>query len=208
MPITGKSVLLLSLGLVAGAFGLVGWRHSHPIDARRPDVTASQDPQSPEVDQLRREVASLKRMTMAQAIQAQRPASSTAAGGEHERPARAKPVLPPTEQRRVLTEALEGRLNGESVDPGWSAGRVSAIKTAFATAMPDVSILSADCATTLCKVVVQHTDSESQAGLMEKASDVEALSTETFFLFDKEATPPRTTLYMARAGEKLPRPQL
>jgi hypothetical protein len=200
----GRSVLLVAAGLAAGGLGVALWRQA-PVRQEAP-LAAASEPRSAELDELKREMASLKRVTVAQAMYAQKAAA--AAPADQTKPARARPALPPAEQRRVLTELLDGRYNGESVDPSWSVGRATAIKTAFATAMPDVNVVAADCATTLCKVVVQHTDGESQAGLMERASEVEALGTETFFLFDKDATPPRTTLYMARAGEKLPRPQL
>jgi hypothetical protein len=200
-----RSILLVAVGLTAGALGVLFWRKT-PAPPPAPVATAS-EPRADELDQLKREMASLKRLTVAQAIHAQK-APAAAPSSAEARPTRGKPALPPAEQRRVLTETLDGRYNGESVDPSWSAGRVTAIKAAFATAMPDVNVIAADCATTLCKVVLVHEDGESQSGLMERASEVEALATETFFLFDKDTTPPRTTLYMARAGERLPRPQL
>jgi hypothetical protein len=197
----GKFLLPAMVGLAAAGLGLVLWRHA---PARSPEVAEATATGPDELDALKREVASLKRMTVAQALRPQ-PAAATP---DQKAPAPRRPRLPPAEQKRVVKEAMEARYGSEAIVPSWSAGRVDTLKAAFATALPDVKVVGVECATTMCRVELSHDDPDSQSSLMEKTSESDALNTETFYLFDKEATPPRTVLYIAREGQRLPRPQL
>jgi hypothetical protein len=162
---------------------------------------------------LQREVASLKAMAAVREIQGAArsktqagadapaaPATNTAAAPRHR--------LTSEQRREALTEALEERWVAEAVDPSWSPRHVALIKTNLSTAMPDVQVVSASCLTSLCKVVVQHAGSDSQDSFMERASTMEGMDTPAYFFFDHEATPPRTVVYLARAGQKLPSPAL
>jgi hypothetical protein len=203
-----RRVLLPAMvGVAAVGLGLVLWRHA-PGRAREATPEASSDHQPDEIAALKREVASLKRMTVASAWHAQTAAAAAAKAPAATPPRPSAARLPPAEQKRVVKEAMEARYNSETVDPGWSAGRVTAIKGALATVLPDVKVTNVECATTICRAELVHDDPDSQSSLMEKTSENDALNTETFYLFDKESTPPRTVLYMAREGQRLPRPQL
>jgi histone H3/H4 len=190
--------IMMALGLgVAAWVGLTRTRASAP----GAPVSASDDT-AQELATLKGEVASLKKIAVAQAL---RPALAAAA----DKPARTESAarhLPPAEQRRMVKEALEGRFDSEAADPRWSAGRVQVLRDTFAHSMPEMNVVAADCATTLCRVTVEHTDVENQDSLMEKISSADGVEAEILYLFDKEATPPRTTLYIARPGHTLPRP--
>lgn len=167
-------------------------------------MTAASHDSSDEVVALKRDVASLKRAAIVQAGRAAGTALAVPAAQPPQRPT--APSRDPELHRKLVTDALEGRLSSESGDPGWSGPRVREIKSAFAASLPGVNVVAADCATTLCKVVVEHTDGESQESLTEKAAETEGLDGETYFLFDRDASPPRTTLYMGRSGHHLPHP--
>jgi hypothetical protein len=187
---------LAAAGLIAFAF------RRAPAPPPVAELSGREPAAADELAELRRKVASLERRSVTPAAPAPPPVAAPAPP----RPSMAR--LPPAEQKRLVTEALESRYGGEAVDAAWSPTRVKEIKTAFASALPEVTVLAAECATTLCRVLVQHADGDSQGSLMERAAEADGLGTQTIYLFDKDANPPRTTLYMARAGHRLPQPRL
>lgn len=197
----------VALGVVGLAAVVLASFSLRRAPARRPqdEASAQRTDRSDELAELRREMATLKRMSAAQTVRAPAPATEAQRPREEAKPSIAR--LPPAEQKRLLTEALETQYGREGVDATWSPARVTEIKTAFG-ALPDVTVVAAECASTLCRVLVQHADADSQGSLMERTAETEGLGTQTIYLFDKEATPPRTTLYIARAGHRLPSPRL
>jgi hypothetical protein len=198
MNATRVSVMFGIVGLAVAALAVVAWKRASAGPPRHIEEASAGEQDREELAALRRDVSSLKRLAAVQAVR------SAAVVGLPAASANPRPPRPPVaEQRKAVIAGLEGRLGAEAHDPQWSRTRADEIRGGFATAMPDVNVLSADCATTVCKVVVQHADVESQAGLMEKATEVQSLDVETYFVFDKEASPPRTTLYMGRPGHSL-----
>jgi hypothetical protein len=198
-----KAMILAAAALLAASFAglLVFGKRTHsaaPAVSADNGATAS----SPdELSALRREVADLKRMTVAQAA---RPliAASSAPGSHHA----GRPQLPAPERRKIITDAMEDRYARETPDPSWSVKRVHEIRAAFTGGMPDVKVRSVECQSTICKIELEHQDIQSQESLMERTNEVEGLNEETFFDCNTATTPPRTVMYMGREGHQLPRP--
>ena len=203
-----RTAIIVSIGLaVTGSVGFL-WKRAPALSAVGNAGRQGADPAAEDVATLKREVASLKRLAVAQAL---RPLAATPAQpGE---PPRGDPALParrfaPGEQRKLVGDALESRFAGEPIDPSWSAARVQMLRETFARSLPGINVTQAACASTLCKLAVEHSDGESQTALMEKLSGAEGVDAEVYYLFDREAVPPRTTLYVARPGQTLPRVRL
>ena len=184
-------------GALAVAAILAAWRRV-PVRTAPGEDGHHADTATQDVAALKREVHSLERMAMAQAL-GRAAAGPAPVPAEKTRP----PRLSPSEQRRALTSALEAHLAGDTIDAGWSRARVEEITHAFVASLSDATVLSVECASTICKAVVENSDLESQATLMDRASDIEGLDVEKFYVFDKDATPPRTTIYLGRPGHKL-----
>ncbi|MBC8131378.1 MAG: hypothetical protein H7X95_00245 [Deltaproteobacteria bacterium] len=202
-------VTLTGLTIVVAAVLVMKW--APPLRQQSAPVATDTAPSGEDFAALTREVASLKQQARAQAMRSEH-ITSVAAVQAAATPPVTNPApgkrLTAAEQKKLLSDTLEGQFQGEHPDPAWSPARSSAIKDAVAHSLPGTRTVAVECATTLCRVVVQHDDEDSQSALVDKASEVPDLDTETFFIFDKESTPPRTTMYMARAGKPLHRPRI
>jgi hypothetical protein len=193
-------LVMAVVGLTAAVWAGFFWKRAPAPLSNASAATAAEAPDDDKVDRLAREVAALRRVAAAQALST---AARTPAPAAAPRPA--LPRVPIAERREALMSTLQDRYRSETIDPKWSPTRIQEIKAAFATTLPEVAVLSAECASTLCKVVVEHPDADSQGSLAERAPEAQGLGTPTYYLLDRHSTPPRTTLFMARAGHRLPR---
>lgn len=202
-----KAAVALSSLVIMTASMFLGAR----LVARKPGANgpgaavADQDAKpTDEIQSLRREVAAVRRMAAASALQV----ATASASRTPPTPAPAPPPRPsPEKLKAAIRDTLEQQIASEPTDSAWSAERTS-VMTAKVAAMPDLHLVSARCFKTLCKLVVEHADLDSQASFMERAAGTDGLDTQAYFLFDKTSSPPRTIAYLARPGESLPRPSL
>ena len=199
ITLTGVTVLVAAV---------IFWRWAPPLRPHMQASTAGTESEQArdDIEALRREVASLKRMTAASAlVTSPTPAEPAPAPPASPRPPRKH--MTQEEEEEALATPLEEAFKSQGPDPSWSSARTIEIKDAVAQSLPGTRVLAAECQTTLCRVVVQHDDDESQASLLDKASHVPSLDVETFYFLDKQSTPPRTTMYLARPGTPLPHPK-
>jgi hypothetical protein len=112
------------------------------------------------------------------------------------------------ERAQNLLAHVETHFWQESDDPTWSRGTETSIAHALTSAAFDASrLLAADCRTTLCQVEVSHESEVAQEGFIDTFPFALSFETEVFYQhIDDGRSIPRTVMYMARAGQRLPVP--
>ena len=97
---------------------------------------------------------------------------------------------------------LDEYLGSEPVDPAWSSGTTRAIG---ATLLPlaGYQLLTAECRTRMCRVVVQGDSVEELRGLAQNIAGNGPFNQDVFYRYDFEEVPPKVTLYVAREGTPL-----
>ena len=200
------------LGMGALALGLTAWvvverreTAAHP-SARAGDVTSA------EVAALRREVAALRSESRQEREPAARvpsradPAHALSEGS----PSTISPQSPPAtptelvrdrverarEVQRAAVTSLEARFTGEELDTAWSTDTERQIKGVVATT-PGTKLEEADCASTLCRVVVSHESRQDQRNLAEIRTH-EPFQQGIYFDYDYDAL--KTTMFVLRRG--------
>ena len=208
-----KNPFVITLtGVTVALAAVIFWRWAPPL---RPHAEASTSGRESEqarddIEALKREVASLKGMTAARAlVTSPAPTEPAPAPAPAPAPSAQKPRkrLTQAEEEAMFAAPLEEAFKAQRPDPSWSSARATEIKGAMVQSLPGTRVLAAECQTTLCRVVVEHDDDESQSSLADKAPTIPSLDVETFLFFDKQSTPPRTTMYLARPGTPLPHPK-
>lgn len=99
-------------------------------------------------------------------------------------------------------DRLDTYLAGETVDAAWSPETTRGIQTTMAS-VEGHKLISADCRTRLCRVVVESDSSEEQRELPQKVAGNGPFKQDVFYRYDFESKPPKTTLYVARAKTSL-----
>jgi hypothetical protein len=74
------------------------------------------------------------------------------------------------------------------------------IEEAIASNARGTRVLAAACASSLCRVEVDHDTAEAQRGLGEALAEVEPFRAGVFYRYDEAAVPPTTTIYVVRDG--------
>ena len=202
-PMKRPFVVLFTLApLVVALLGLRAWTSSRrPSHAPVGGDTSDTDAQ---LSALRDEIATLRE-------QQTREGRALAASLAAPKPAEAAPPekAPTPEETAAKAEAHDGkiaelltrRLETERVDAAWSASTSELIKTGFKGALPGTEVVDARCASTLCRVVVRHTEKGDQMAMPERLSRVQPFAQGTFFRYDSSSDPPVTTLYVLRDGQ-------
>jgi hypothetical protein len=165
-----------------------------------------------DVATLRREVASLRaqlaRQQIAVAARAEAPAEKPPAPGASEPEARRQTFDERREAARAgLAEAtshLASRFASERRDPAWGPRAATDMTSDLKRAGFDRALQAVDCASSMCRVVLDLADEELREELGERVTDVPAMQTQLFYQHEPERTPPRVTLYVARPGHTLP----
>jgi hypothetical protein len=165
------------------------------------DIAALQD----EVQRLRRDLTLVRANTAGAA-----PAAPAVGSPAPERRRRESP-----EELRARTQAalqtwytnMDSQFTGEGSDPTWSAEATKSSQALVAKHGEHAKLVAADCARTMCRVTVSHDDPDAQRTFAAEMADEAALETEVAYKYDTAATPPTTTMWVARKGHGLPRPQ-
>jgi outer membrane murein-binding lipoprotein Lpp len=203
-PFVLPAITAVVLGGVVVATSLFGRRPASK-DAV-PNVPTSARALEDEVARLRREVSAVKAKTEA----SERLASSSAAP-EGPPPATKRPLT--REERREQSRAardawyslVDSQFYGERPDPEWSTDAVRNARTMIASHAKNGTLVSAECATTMCKIVVTHADAEMQKEFSSEITEEPLLDAEVMYKYDADAQPPTTTMWLSRAGHRLPR---
>jgi hypothetical protein len=201
-PFVLPAITAIVLGGVVVATSLFG-RRPLSRDAA-PNSSPSMAALEDEVMRLRREVSAVKATT--QAAEHRAPASSADA------PSAAKRSLTREEKReqsRAARDAwyslVDSRFYGERPDPEWSAEAARSVRVMVANHAAHGTLVSAECATTMCKIVVSHADAEMQKEFSSEITEEPLLDAEVMYKYDPDAQPPTTTMWMSRTGHRLPR---
>lgn len=97
---------------------------------------------------------------------------------------------------------LDSFLATERVDASWRNETLAAVQRTFATLTSD-KILTADCGARLCRLELQHDSSLDQRNLARDIAGQSPFDQEVIYRYDYTSRPPRTVLYVARAGTSL-----
>lgn len=103
------------------------------------------------------------------------------------------------ERHRETANELAARFTAEPVDGAWSPGRTHAIRDSLKDGAAG-ELLEAECASTLCRVVLRHESVESQKKMAYAVRGLAPFRTGTFYDYDTTSDPPITTLYALREG--------
>lgn len=191
-------VALASAGLIA--FGSLRQRDGTDVRAGEGD-RSTESALAAEIDALKEEVARLKGKPEATRVYLVAPGADP----------REPPVAPeleatPSAEQRAeerLQEAaanLDRRLASEPTDLGWSRKTVREIEEAISAKARGTRVLAAACASSLCRVEVDHDTAEAQRDLGEALAEVEPFRAGVFYSYDEAAVPPTTTIYVVREG--------
>jgi hypothetical protein len=190
---------LLGAGIAATwLFGRHAKSNAAPADAG-PTMAALQD----EVERLRRDVSAVKDTAHGSARQPSLAASSSLGGRQ--------PVTP--EERKEQAQSaraawyakIDSQFSSERRDPAWSSDATRSFETMLANHASHASLVSADCASTMCKIVVNHQSPEMQKEFSLAITEEPLLEAEVMYKYDAETQPPTTTMWVSRTGHRLPR---
>ncbi len=189
-------VLVLGAGALASACLFLSWRSRAGQTPATGAGRADGEPAS-ELSELKREVQLLKAKSKlpqvfvvgsAQATTDQRPPN-----------AEEQDAIAQDRQRRVAA-SLEHKLASEVVDTAWSRKRTQDIREVVAGQDARTAISSVTCASTLCRLVLDHDSLAAQKETTAKLAESEPFDAGVFLSYDEAVTPPRTTLYLLREG--------
>jgi glucose/arabinose dehydrogenase len=108
------------------------------------------------------------------------------------------------ESRRTMRSSLERQYSADGADPAWSAAAVAGMRRTIAAELPGTQVMGAECARTMCRLRLVFKDEEAAAVDTERLGDLEPFASEVQYLPEPDAQPPVTTIYVARAGARLP----
>jgi hypothetical protein len=200
-----KILALAAAGsLLAAAAYFIGTRHAPPKSEQADAKLAS------ELLALQREVQSLKQ-TRTRTSPANQP-SEHAAEAETVSPPPPAPAAsdaPPVSQddeeaaaetNRKIASELDDRYTKEPADPAWSVGNVRKIRDVAAT-LKGARLIDANCATSLCRVVLGHSEIGEQSELGRQLVALDPFTHGVFYSYDKTPGALKTTLYVLREGK-------
>lgn len=162
-----------------------------------------------EVAALRREVSALRSSTASAARDvngAEAPPEEPlpGAGGEARPPPRRDLEQKAAAENKRIALELEKVFTTEPIDAAWSLETTRTIRGALGTGLEGARVEEAGCASSLCRIVFTHTAPDGQRELSGRIDALDTFKTGLFFDYDKESTPPRTTLYVLREGRPFP----
>jgi hypothetical protein len=188
------SLLIVAVFVVFVRRGVAARRDAPPrLDAD----TSTAD----ELGALRREVDSLKNKSEMPRVQYV--ARETVAPSPAAPPPSAAPSQSPEEAEQRHREAfaeLEARFAAETIDSSWSVNTVREIKDAITANASGTQLVEAECATSLCRIVLSHDDAEAQKQLGFSLVNQASFQVGVMYDYDYSSTPPKTTLLVLREG--------
>jgi hypothetical protein len=203
---TMKTRGLIVIGTLVVSLGLFAWRSSRQPSHRLPAEEEAPESSS-ELSALRAEVAQLRdRQNSDVRVLAASAASNAAAVTTQQEPplTEEQVAVKADEQYARIAETLTQKIHNERIDVTWSASATAQIRTTFKTSLPGTEVMDAQCASTLCRVVVRHAEKGDQNEMAQKLARQEPFSQGTFFRYDRQTDPPTTTLYVLRDGQVPP----
>lgn len=109
-----------------------------------------------------------------------------------------------------IGDRLDQLLTTDTVDTRWRTETTRNVDAIFAE-VPNSKVLSTDCGSRLCRVVVERTSVDELRDLPKAITNRAPFDSEVLYRYDMEAKPPRVTIYVTRDGgsmAELARPQL
>lgn len=191
--------------LVAACLGLAGVllvvQLRSPEERSPPPVTGEVEDLRAEVSRLRRQVGHLNRMPPPQPAP---PAGAVAVAPDLEPEPLVRQEPPSMEEaKRRLATGLGARFQAENVDGQWAPRVIAQIRTVLGGLGLPVTLAEARCATTVCRLVVELPDVETQAAMAEAVSQTEPFDQQVFYDLDVSVHPHRATVYLSRPGHPL-----
>ncbi len=205
-PFTLPSITAVLLGAGIAATNFFS-RRPGPNDVMA-DPGANMAALQNEVARLRGDISAVRQAAQASAREGSLAASGSSAvrssGGTH-------PLTP--EERKEQVQAarnawyskLDSQFSSERRDPAWSLDAARNFETMIANHAALATLVSAECATTMCKIVVSHPSPEIQKEFSLAITEDPLLEAEVMYKYEADAQPPTTTMWVSRAGHRLPR---
>jgi hypothetical protein len=106
------------------------------------------------------------------------------------------------EHRTARARALDDYLSTDRIDKPWTDAMVAAAYRVV-DATKTAHLLKTDCASHLCRIVVDHSDVNEQRAFAASVSQEPPFDNGIFFRYDTSLPRPQTTLYVAREGTEL-----
>jgi hypothetical protein len=106
------------------------------------------------------------------------------------------------ENANAIAQSFENHFSVESADEPWASATASAARATIED-VPDTRLIRAECATRLCRIVVEHDTEDGQRGLAHSIRRREPFDEDVFYGYERDSRPRRTTLYVAREGVEL-----
>lgn len=216
-----KEALILVTAFVvvsAGALGAGAFRHwkrhasAIPPGASGPSEVAGAPVPSEvraELNELRDQLATMRSVAQTQlALQSQSAAHAVPAQPNTPQPAgdsTSESTPDAAAERQRIAEKYERQIRSEPIEIDWSRRQVANIRESLTKAIPDATIAEITCATTLCRVVVEHDSPEGQTELARVAAPEAPFAAGTAYYYG--TTPAgawTTTLYVHRAYPSAP----
>lgn len=200
---------LVVLGVIAlvaiGAVGMLVVRQRKPA-LPRGDTPAELGALQEEVARLRADVESAKhsaRVALRTAVSAgAAPAFARDAG----RPLTAEErAIQKQAARAAWYAAVDSQFSSEGTDSAWSPRATRDYQAMVSRHAEGAVLVSARCATTMCKVVVSHANVDQQREFSSDITQEPILDAEVMYKYDPDAQPPTTTMWISRKGHRLPR---
>jgi type IV secretory pathway VirB10-like protein len=198
-----KILALAAAGsLLAAAAYFIGARPAPPKSEQADAKLAS------ELLALRREVQSLKQ-TQTRTALANQPSEHAAEANAAPPPAPAASDAPPVSQddeqaaaetNRQIASELDARYTKEPADPAWSVANLRKIRDVAAT-LKGARLIDANCATSLCRVVLGHNELGEQSELGRQLVALDPFTHGVFYSYDNTPGALKTTLYVLREGK-------
>jgi hypothetical protein len=202
MRLTTGMFLLLGATAIGSTIFVTSWRTSRPggtVAGAEPAASGAAG--SADLAALQRDVNLLKARSKLPPVVAIAPPAKSEAESRPPDAEAARAVA--KEQVRQVTQTLENKYASEPVDAAWSGKRTGDIRAAIVGKDSRTMVASVACATSLCKVVLDHDTREAQAEIAPTLSELEPFRSGVFFSYDESAKPPRTTAYVLREGHDI-----
>lgn len=173
-----------------------------PVESAEGDADA-QRLLGKEVDQLKRELVRFKLEKLSDRAAAAKTAEAVSAS---ETPAVPAPRTPEERAARAKESAerwkhqLDVTFEGQHRDGDWALDAERKAQAAVSAVGPGVTLRSATCAETMCRIVINNQDAAQQQDLARALADKEPFASGS--AFDQEGL--TTIVYVTRAGQTLP----
>ena len=111
-----------------------------------------------------------------------------------------QPERTPEQKQKDAAEALEVKFESEPIDAAWSVAMTREIREAVSSAAPESRVLQANCATSLCRIVLGHDAADDQRKLLAQVVAVKPFREGVFYDYDQTPNALKTTLFVIRQG--------